>query len=211
MNLKEAFRYQNFLDTLMRSAVSSIQQKEHCFAVTKTHHCNKVNPDVQDYDELVEVDAFTSNDDVISFIMYLIDEKEKLTAAIGKAKASIDFDIDAATEQNKFRQQAHMAIKSMLRFVPNTKIETGYGYKFNVEGNQTSYRYDVEVKSEEAYDKSKAKTVMRKVIADADTTSSKIDAAKINTVVEYMPPFDVNESFDDVMATFLEAVEEVSE
>ena len=37
MNLKESFRYQNFLDMMMRAASASIQQRDHCLKVTKTH------------------------------------------------------------------------------------------------------------------------------------------------------------------------------
>jgi len=205
MNLKEAFRYQTFLDGLMHQATMSIQSREHCLVVTKTHLRNKSNSEAEDFTEQVEVDEFFKNDDVISFMEFLINEKASLTTAIDKAKASIDFDIDAATAQNKFRQTMHNSLKYMLGHVPSKRIERGIGYKFNMEGNQTEYRYDVEVSSEEAYDKINAKSVMRRIIADADETSTKIDAAKINTVVEYEPPFNVNESFNDVMTAFVES------
>ena len=44
---------------------------------------------------------------------------------------------------------------------------------------------------------------MKEIISDADKTSSEIDAAKVNTKVEYTPVFDVNDSFEDVMNAFL--------
>ena len=44
---------------------------------------------------------------------------------------------------------------------------------------------------------------MRNLIQDADKTSAEIDAAMINTQVEYDAPFDVNDSFEDVMTEFL--------
>lgn len=204
MNLKEAFRYQTFLDSLMHQAIMSVQSREHCLVVTKTHLRSKVNAEAEDFTEQVEVDEFFKNDDVISFMEFLIGEKAALTIAIDKAKASIEFDIDAATAQNKFRQMMHNSLKYMIGYAPAKKIERGVGYKFNVEGNQTEYRYDVEVSSEEAYDKNRAKSVMRRVISDADEISTKIDAAKINTIVEYEPPFNVNESFNDVMTAFIE-------
>ena len=204
MNLKEAFRYQNFLDSMMAQAQFSIQNREHGLMVTKKHLRSKVNSDAEDFEEVVEVEEFFKNDDVIRFMEWLIDEKLSLSTAINKAKASIDFDIDAATAQNKYRQMLHQSIKSMLRWAPSKKIEQGYGYKFNVEGNQIQYRYDVEVSSEEAYDKNQAKKVMRDAIKSADEISSKIDAAKINTTVDYEPRFDVNDSFIDVMTAFTE-------
>lgn len=204
MNLKESFRYQNFLDGLMRSASNSIQTPSHALKVTKSHHCNKANSDAEDFDEVVEVDDFFENDEVIRFMAWLIEERKKLTEAIDAAKASVDFDIDAAVETNKFRQILNSSIRNMLRNVPGKKIEQGKGYKFNAEGNQVPYFYDVEVTSKEAYNKSDAKKLMRLVIEEADKISTEIDSATINTVVNYEPRFDVNESFEDVMTDFVQ-------
>lgn len=203
MNLKESFRYQNFLESMLSSAGASLMLKDHCLKVTKTHLRNKVNPDAQDVVETVEVDAFFENDVVIAFIKWLVDEREKLTKAIGAAKAGIGFDIDAAIETNKFRQTASNSIKTMLRYMPSKRTEQGRDYKFNVEGNQMPYIYDIEVVSEEAYDKNGAKAAMRALITEADKVSADIDAALINTRVEYEPVFDVNETFEDVMTEFL--------
>lgn len=205
MNLKESFRYQNFLESMMRFASASIQQREHCLKVTKTHLRNKVNPDVCDVTESVETEeSFFCNDAVIAFMSWLVEEREKLTIAIGKAKASIDFDIDAAIETNKFRQIVNSSIKSMLRCAPTKRTEQGRDYKFNVEGNQMPYVYEIEVVSEEAYNKDGAKNVMRKTISKSDEVSAQIDSAMINTQVNYTPVFDVNETFEDVMNDFIE-------
>lgn len=212
MNLKESFRYQNFLDMMMRAASSSIQQRDHCLKVTKTHLRNKANPEAQDVTETVEEEVFFSNDDVVAFMAWLVKEREKLTIAIDAAKDSIDFDIDAAIATNKFRQTVNSSIKSMLRYTPTKHIEQGRDYKFNVEGNQTPYIYEIEVVSEEAYDKTGAKTLMREMISKADEVSAAIDAAMINTnVALYEPVFDVNETFDDVMTDFITKVLKVED
>lgn len=211
MNLKESFRYQNFLDMMMRAASASIQQRDHCLKVTKTHLRNKANPDASDVTETVEGEVFFANDDVVAFMAWLVKEREKLTTAIGAAKASIGFDIDAAIETNKFRQTVNSSIKSMLRYTPTKRVEQGRDYKFNVEGNQTPYIYEIEVVSEEAYDKTGAKTLMREMISKADEVSAAIDAAMINTKVDYEPVFDVNETFDDVMTDFLAKVLKVED
>lgn len=211
MNLKESFRYQNFLDMMMRAASASIQQRDHCLKVTKTHLRNKANPDASDVTETVEGEVFFANDDVVAFMAWLVNEREKLTTAIGAAKASIGFDIDAAIETNKFRQTVNSSIKSMLRYTPTKRVEQGRDYKFNVEGNQTPYIYEIEVVSEEAYDKTGAKTLMREMISKADEVSAAIDAAMINTKVDYEPVFDVNETFDDVMTDFLAKVLKVED
>lgn len=211
MNLKESFRYQNFLDMMMRAASASIQQRDHCLKVTKTHLRSKANPDASDVTETVEGEVFFANDDVVAFMAWLVKEREKLTTAIGAAKVSIGFDIDAAIETNKFRQTVNGSIKNMLRYTPTKRVEQGRDYKFNVEGNQTPYIYEIEVVSEEAYDKTGAKTLMREMISKADEVSAAIDAAMINTKVDYEPVFDVNETFDDVMTDFLAKVLKVED
>jgi len=174
MNLKESFRYQNFLDS-----------------------------DAEDMVEEVDYGEFHKNDDVLGFMLRLVEEKERLTTAIGIAKASIGFDIDTAVETNKFRQAVASRVKTMLRFMPSKKTERGMDYKFNVEGNQTQYYYDIEVVTEEAFDRDKAKTASRNLISEADSVSAAIDSAMINTKVDYEPPFNVNDSFEDVMEEFL--------
>lgn len=202
MNLKESFRYQKFLGMLMQSACYSIKLKEHCLTVTKTHLRKSINDDLLDMEEIVKPDDFFPNDLVIKFMELLVSEREKLTKAINKAKASAGFDIDAAVETNKFRQAASSAIKGMLRHTSKSYIEQGNGYTFNVEGNQTKYVYDIEVTSEEAYDKDSAKACVRSMISEADRVSSDIDAAMVNVPVDYNPIFDVNESFEEAMEVF---------
>ena len=56
MNLKEAFRYQNFLDRVFGAAAISIQVRDHCLTQTREHLCNKVNPDADDFREEVKTE-----------------------------------------------------------------------------------------------------------------------------------------------------------
>ena len=51
MNLKEAFRYQNFLGQIMSEAGNSLTKQEHCLTTTKRHLRNKANPEAQDMQE----------------------------------------------------------------------------------------------------------------------------------------------------------------
>jgi hypothetical protein len=62
----------------------------------------------------------------------------------------------------------------------------------------------VEITTTERYDKAAAKDLMRSTIAKADEVSSAVDAAMINTSVEFDPPYDVNETFDDVLDIFIQ-------
>ena len=203
MNLKESFRYQNFLENMLAYAGNSLTDREHSLTITKNHLRKKANAEAEDMMETVDVGEFFKNDDVLKFMTMLVEERSKLTNAIGKAKASIGFDLYAAIETNKFRQTVANRVKTMLRFTASKRTERGTDYKFNVEGNQTQYYYDIEVKANEAFDRSVAKDTMRKLILEADKVSAEIDSAMINTMVEYDAPFNVNDSFEDVMTDFL--------
>lgn len=203
MNLKESFRYQNFLENMMSSAGENITNREHSLAVTKKHLRSKANSDAEDMYENVDFGEFHKNDDVLSFMLFLVNEREKLTTAIGKAKATIGFDLDAAVETNKFRQTLAYRAKMMLHYASSKKMERGTDYKFNTEGNQNQYFYDIEVEYTEAFDREAAKRLVKEIATEADKTSAAIDSAMINTQVDYTAPFNVNDSFDDVMEEFL--------
>lgn len=203
MNLKESFRYQNFLENMMFQAGSSITEREHSLTITKKHLRSKANAEAEDVEETVDYGEFFKNDDILAFMLMLIEERNKLTNEIGVAKASIGFDLDATVETNKFRQTVALRAKGMLSYTASKKIERGTDYKFNVEGNQTQYYYDIEVEAVEAFNRENAKKVVREIMSEADKVSAEIDSAMINTEVNYKPPFNVNDSFEDVMAEYL--------
>ena len=205
MNLKDAFRYQTFLERNFSRGCSSILDRTHAYDITKKHLRSKANPEAEDIEETVDNGEFFRNDDVIRFLLSLVDERSKLTEAIDKAKRSVPFDIDAAVETNKFRQRVASCIGSMLEYQAKDSVSKETGYKFNVDGNQTTYYYDVENRYAEAYDRAGAKVIMKDLSTSADAVSTAIDSAMINTVVDYIPPYNVNDSFDDMMESFLTA------
>lgn len=203
MNLKEAFRYQNFLDKLLQAASMSLMENDHFTKVTKHHLMHAANPDVDDRDEVVETEEHPDCNIVIKFLKELVSEKEKLTCLIEEAKREIPFNLESAVAANKYRQRVHDTIKSMIRFKPGKRITQATAYKFNTDGNQVPYYYDVEIEIEDAYDREWAKKVMRECIIESDKISTEIDAAMINTEVKYDPLWDVNDSFDEIIMHYM--------
>ena len=206
MNLKEAFRYQNFLEAMLNAALGSIRDSSHALHLTRRHLRSKVNPEAEDLTEtVVPEQPFASNDDVIRFLKWLVKTREALSVAINRAKATTRIDLDAAVEANKFRQRAAKSIRSMLDYnKAYVRKETGRDYRFNVAGDQTAYTYEIETTATEAFDRDEAKRVLRDLASRSDEASTEIDAAMINTQVAFTPLFDVNESFDDVMSAFID-------
>lgn len=211
MNLKEAFRYQNYLSDMMGQARASICMSAHATKTTKKHLLSKVDPNLADeVEEVVAEHAFYPNDDVIRFMEALVGEKRRLMEAIGKAKASIGFDLDAAIGTNKFRQEIYQAVRDVTeRCRPYKKVEKGIGYNFNSEGTQVPYYYDVEIEVTEAFDRENAKRIMKYNITTANDVSAKIDAAMVNTEVDFYPLFDVNDSFNDTVEEFISNLPEL--
>ena len=203
MNLKEAFRYQRFINNLMSGINGRALASGEALTVTKVRHKHDVNPDAEDVTEVIESEDYIDAAKYILFIEALISEKDKVTAAINKAKSVVGFDIDAAVESNKIRQQGREALGSLIRRnKPYKKVESGTDYKFNAEGNQVSYYYTVDVEAVERFNKSDVKKKMKQWITEADKVSADIDAAMVTTIVEFEPRFDVNDSFEDIIAEF---------
>lgn len=206
MNLKEAFHYQNFLNSLMDVVEMNVAKMGGALRVTKKHLRNKANPDAKDTEEVIDPTDYVPTEAYVKFMQQIIEAKAALTEAISNAKSSLDFDIDAAVEANKLRQSAHRALKRTMNANKSyEKTEHGSDYKFNADGNQVSYFYDVEVSAIEMFDKKWLRDITRGLISEADSVSAKIDMAMVNTIIDYTPVFNVNDSFDDIIAEFTEA------
>ncbi len=205
MNLKEAFRYQNFLSLLEQEALYRLSDIDSSFIITERHLRKDANPDAENEEEEImpgNTNPFYPTDCVLAFVSIIIDEKEKLMSAITEAKSKIGWDFDALIATNKSRRRAADKIKNLLAYKPLKKA-TKYGtdYNFNVEGVQVTYRYKIETIYEDNFNREIVKEMLADFNKCADEVSSKIDTALITTLVNYNPPFDVNATFADIMDT----------
>ena len=100
MNLKESYRYANYLDALLNTAYRYLQNKGFVTTTKQNHLRSKANSEATD--EVIELQKpydvdFTPNT-VIDFVVKVITEKELLADAIVKAKAGTEINIDNANE-----------------------------------------------------------------------------------------------------------------
>lgn len=203
MNLKEAFRYQNFLDRLLSQTLTTMSIQDNLMEVSKIHRRSKAISSGEDETEVPEVAELVEPNVAISLAMSIVKEKETLTQAIDQAKRNLAGgvgDMDAAIEANKCRQSVADRIRAVLRCKNGKRVERGTGYTFNGEGNQVPYIYDVEVTTKERFDRAKLKAIMQELLSEADKVSAQIDEAVVNTTVDYKNPWDVNLSFEDIIA-----------
>lgn len=208
MNLKEAFRYQNKLQALMDEADGILSCEANITKVENTYLRHKVNPEAED--ETVRQEPQTEYaeqiTEVAGFLLYLLEEKTRLAAAIRQAKNGLDLDMDSEVSLNAQRQKIAGTFRSMstLRSSEQTISNGGIGYRFNAEGNQVSYRCDVRRVTTINYDRNVIRKALTKLNQTADETSAKLDLCLVSSKVDYEPPFDVNVSFGEAFEAWTE-------
>ncbi len=202
MNLKEAFRYQNYLDMLMDAAQANINTRN-AMKVVRAHQCSASNPEAEDWIEVVERENYYNIDSVLSFALWLIGERYGLSAAITEAKELAPCSIDAEIEENKFRQRLARSIGNLLQSKTGKSKTTGKGYKLDINKTQVPYVYDILETQEDDFDRSEARRIMKKLQSQSDVTSSEIERVFLSAEVDYTPPFQVDSPFEEVFAEYL--------
>ena len=161
------------------------------------------NETVEDMPATEYADRIT---ELAGFMMFVLEEKEKLFRAIRDAKSSLKLDIDSETSLNAARQSSARVLMNMadLRSSELTIANGGYGYRFNSDGNQVSYKCDVKRVTTINFNRNVIRRYARELNARADGISADIDRCVVNASVNYLPLFDVNSSFADVFEGYLE-------
>lgn len=201
MVLKEAYRYQNYLQRLINEARNYLVKSDFTTTTKQTHHKNKANSADKDETQIIDkpydVD-FTPND-AINFIMDVIEEKELLSKAIDDAKKAATIDLDASGAMNRVKQEYINVLELLRRTKPRKSTKTGTAYKFNVNGDQVPYYYEVEEVVTIDYDRNKVKNLIKKLRKETDQVSQDMDKALVTIEVEYAPKWDVDTPLEDAI------------
>jgi len=201
MNLKEAFQAQNKIVYLMNYIARYLSNEDNVMTVTEKHLRSKALAGQQDD----SIDVSNKSEEMfdvgklISIWQQLLVEKENLGQAIGKAKASMTFNLDVAVDINKCRHEFLPYIEKLANRKSSHELQKGEGrgYVFNNDGNQTAYCYDIDRVMTIDYDRNKVRNVVKELNRKADELSIQIDEALLQTKVDYELKFDLTgeESF----------------
>lgn len=207
MNLKEAFRFQNKIQSLSEEATSILSKDANVTQVQNTYLRHKVMAEAED-ETTIDVpnhDYPEQITELVNFVIYLFGEKEKLSAAIRKAKDALSIDLDTETSLNSGRQSLMKLLLHMndLRSSEVTIHNGGLGYRFNAEGNQVAYKCDVKRVTTINFDRNTIRKHAATLSRHSDEVSAEIDRCIVNSEVEYEAPFDVNDSFAEVFDAFM--------
>lgn len=204
MNLKEAFRYQKFLDRAMNEVNSYLIRGINITKTTRVHKRNDVWEEAGNLEEIVKKDwkwDYTV-DFVVVFYRSLLTMKTELTRAISDAKRSVGIDMDAEIAVNVWRQKYVNTLSRMTEVSTGTCTYKGNDYRFNAEGNQVSYVYEIEETTELDFDKKAVKDMIRKINHVSDNVSTTIDQVLVQTLVDYSPCYDLTDSIEDMMEKY---------
>ena len=208
MNLKEAFRYQNKLQALLDEAQGILDCDSNVTNVANTYLRHKVMAEAEDETilDLPQTEYAQQITDIARFMLYLLEEKGRLFAAIRKAKDALDMDMDSEVSLNAARQSIARTFKRMNDPRSSEQLLSGggTGYRFNAEGNQISYCCDVKRVTTINYDRKVIHAVLSKLNRQADETSNRLDLCLVTSKVDYTVPFDVNASFTEAFEIYLE-------
>ena len=208
MNLKEAFRFQNKLQSMMDEAQSILGSTANITKVQNTYLRKKVMPEAEN-ETTIDAPATEYSEQitlVAEFLLHLLSEREKLSVAIFQAKAGLNLPagLDGEVSLNNKRQEVAglfrriAGLRSSEVLIPNG----GTGYRFNNEGNQVSYRCDVKRVTTINFDRNKIRKMCGDLSKKSDEVSASLDFVLVNTQVEYTVPFDVNDTFAEAFEAF---------
>ena len=201
MNLKESYRYANYLDGLLSTAYTYLRNKGFVTTTVEEHLRKQSNPDVEN--ETIEVqkpfDVEFSPNDVIDFVVKVITEKEKLSDAIAKAKNTTEINIDNAIAMNKKKQGFVSVLNGIADIKPSEIKTTSKSYKFDINGEQKPYVYDVNRKTSINFDRNDVRNLIKKYLKETDEISAKLDLIEITTQVDFVPAFDINSKFEELV------------
>ena len=208
MNLKDAFRAQNKLLSLMNEAGAILQDDGNILKVTTTHLRSRIMPDAQDAVVVGQAPSEYADhiNAVAAFLMAMLAEREKLSAAICAAKAKLPLDMDSEVGLNRVRQTLAETFRRMTALRNGEIIlpDGGSGFRFNGEGNQVSYRCDAKQVTTINFDRNRIRGMAAELGRKADATSAELDKCLVNTEVDYALPFEMNDSFDTILSDFIE-------
>lgn len=202
MNLKESYRYANFLEGLLNVAENYLYKDDFVTTTKEDRLRSKVNKEAEDELGVVivkQIDVDFTPNQVIDFIVKVIDEKEKLFTAIADAKATTEINIDNAVSLNKRKQRIISVFQTLANRKPKEIQTTGRDYKFDINGEQKPYNYNINRIISIDYDRNSIKNLIKKYRKECDEISAKLDEIEINTQVSHNCLFDVNDSFEDLV------------
>ena len=208
MVLRDAFRYCNYLDKILREVERYLMVPGNVIETIEEHKRSAAQAEAKD--EIVSNKPFREIsigvDTIISFACDVFNEKAALCKKISDAKNQHCPDMDIDIGLNKKRQDLINAFQSMVGIKEKTVTvpHGGSAYCFNAEGNQTVYYYDIVKTQIRDFDAKKLKGKINELADTASHMSTTIDYWRSSIPVEFEPRYNINNSFSELLEEYNE-------
>lgn len=208
ITLKKSFEYQNYLSELLSSALSVLAYRDNITTTTQKHLRKKSYSEATDEVIVVkkQVEHPYKINDLVSFIDILVNEIDYLTHAINKAKSYGDKSYDAMIAMNNKKRNILRIYETMAGLKASESTIKGEADKFNADGEQVQYKYDIEQVTTIDFDRNIIKGKISRLRHELDETSDAIDEMQLHSKVDYEPIFEIGESFEDIMESYAKKI-----
>lgn len=198
MRLKEAFRYQRYLENMLDDARMELMKRGNFTKVTRTHHRNTADPGILDTWEETAAATEYEAAGLVKMIGLIVMEKHDMTLAINDAKRALPTDLDALIASNKAKRHGIDALTYMLKNArTGVEQESGTDYRFNINGEQVPYKYKVDAEYKDEFDREELQRILHTWRREAEEASSEADELMVIADVNHIPLFDPNGTFDE--------------
>lgn len=206
ITLKKSFEMQNYLKGLLEKALTSLAYNDNITKTTQEHLRQKAYTGGEN--ETIEKPKrpdFTFNVmDIVDFACDIQKQIELLTVEINKAKHSLGKDYDGMIAINNQKRTLLNRLNAMSGIKPSESIKTGQAWKFNEEGNQVSYSYDIKEVVTIDFNRNVIKAIISRLRKELDDNSTAIDIMQLETLVDFETIYEVGDSLEDAVQKFLE-------
>lgn len=207
ITLKKSFELQNYLRGLLDSALNVLSYNDNITVTKQEHMRNKVLAEA-DYEELIKPKRHEYGFDMnslIDFACYIQEQMAILTTEINVAKYNSNHDLDGLIAINNQKRKLLERMVAMSAVKARETMTKGTGVKFNGEGNQTTYSYDIKETTTIDFDRNKVKAIASRLRRELDEGSTTIDKMMLETNVYYSTIFEIGDDLEEAVLKFLEA------
>lgn len=208
ITLKKSFELQNYIKDLFNQTLSILGSNDATTVTVENHFRNAVyskasdekikKPKAREYD-------FTINE-LIDFDLFLQNEFEQLTSAINIAKTQSNKDFDGLISVNSRKRQLLTIFERLSNIKSTEKKLIGRAPKFNEEGNQVYYDYNIESVTTIDFDRNAVRKYIKKIRNELEKTSDEIELLQISTKVDFSTILEIGDSLEDAISKWKETL-----
>jgi len=216
ISLKESFRILTFIDKTISSLTSYLSNKNNSISVKEMHFKEKSNPEAKDEElDMTTIREYkdASTVDIIQLVKMLISQKAKLEIAVENAKRTLiiesdinKFSLDSAISNAKQSRNLANVLDNLIKIKSEETKRQGQAFRFNLNLEETPYRYDINVVKTVDFDKDIISKNYKDLLNITDKLSISIEKAMMEEIVEYEFPYSIHDSTADIVGKYLESI-----